>query len=87
MKAQPEIVRRNDLKPETCNPEPASPCANICVMDDKRGLCRGCARTLDEIANWPSYARAEKLAVLEQVARRKAAAALANRSALPTHRS
>ncbi len=53
----------------------ASPCTNICVMDDERGLCRGCARTLDEIANWSSYTRAEKLTVLEKVAQRKAAVA------------
>ncbi len=45
-------------------------------MDDGRGLCRGCARTLDEIAGWTNYTRAEKFAVLERVARRKAVAAV-----------
>ncbi len=68
MKSQPEIACMN-------NPEPASPCANICVMDEWRGVCHGCARTLDEIANWTNYTRAQKLAVLKQVAQRKAAAA------------
>lgn len=51
----------------------ASPCVNVCVMDDERGVCRGCVRTLGEIANWPSYTRAEKLAVLDTIAQRKAA--------------
>ena len=30
---------------------PASPCLNICSLDE-RGVCRGCFRTLDEIAGW-----------------------------------
>jgi uncharacterized protein len=54
--------------------EVPSPCVNVCVLDEARGVCRGCARTLDEIANWSNYTRAEKLAVLKKVARRKAAA-------------
>lgn len=30
----------------------ASPCRNICRMDEPSGLCVGCGRTLDEIALW-----------------------------------
>jgi predicted Fe-S protein YdhL (DUF1289 family) len=30
----------------------ASPCVSICEMDAATGLCRGCLRTLDEIAAW-----------------------------------
>ena len=56
----------------------ASPCVNVCVMDDERGVCRGCCRTLDEIANWTSYTRAEKLTVLENIAQRKAAVTAAD---------
>ena len=55
--------------------EVPSPCVKVCAMDEARGLCRGCARTLDEIANWTLYTREEKLAVLEKVARRKTALA------------
>ena len=33
---------------------PASPCIGVCVIDTERGLCTGCARTLDEIAGWGS---------------------------------
>jgi uncharacterized protein len=32
--------------------KPASPCINVCRMNDRFGLCEGCARTLDEIAAW-----------------------------------
>ena len=59
--------------------EIASPCTDVCALDDASGVCRGCHRTLDEIANWTNYSRAEKLAVLEQVARRKAAVAATER--------
>ena len=39
-----------------------------------RDVCRGCYRTLDEISKWASYTRAEKIALLENLARRKARA-------------
>ena len=29
-----------------------SPCKNICVMHEPSGHCKGCGRTLDEIALW-----------------------------------
>lgn len=29
-----------------------SPCISICRMSDSTGLCMGCFRTRDEIANW-----------------------------------
>lgn len=30
----------------------ASPCISVCRMDAASGLCEGCLRTLDEIAQW-----------------------------------
>jgi len=57
------------------NPAPGdvpSPCIKVCVMDPALGLCAGCYRTLDEIAEWAGYAPAEKLRVLERVAVRAA---------------
>ena len=29
-----------------------SPCIGVCVMDAQSGLCTGCLRTIDEIADW-----------------------------------
>ncbi len=49
-----------------CPPEPAnaaSPCVNICEIDDVTGWCRGCARTIDEICGWGARPVAEKLAI------------------------
>jgi predicted Fe-S protein YdhL (DUF1289 family) len=54
--------------------EVASPCTNVCRMDAGSGFCEGCFRTIDEIASWSGYTRAEKLAVLARLeARRRAA--------------
>ena len=52
-----------------------SPCIKVCVIEPDNGFCRGCWRTLDEISHWAAGSPAEKLAVLESVAQRKAAAA------------
>ncbi|MEK6209407.1 MAG: DUF1289 domain-containing protein [Pseudomonadota bacterium] len=42
-----------------------SPCVNVCEMNPFTGLCRGCFRTLDEIAGWLDFSVSEKLEVLE----------------------
>jgi len=45
----------------------ASPCTSVCVIDPASRLCRGCARTLDEIARWGSATEAERRAILVAV--------------------
>jgi predicted Fe-S protein YdhL (DUF1289 family) len=52
-----------------------SPCISICQMYDSNGLCIGCARTIDEIREWPILAAEEKRAVLARVKERRAAKA------------
>jgi len=47
-----------------------SPCRNVCQMDPESGLCRGCGRTLQEIAEWLEMTPEQKLATLERVAQR-----------------
>ena len=54
--------------------DPASPCINVCKMDERSGFCEGCFRTIDEIACWSGYTREEKLAVLAKLEPRKRAA-------------
>jgi predicted Fe-S protein YdhL (DUF1289 family) len=44
-----------------------SPCVKVCQMDPKRGLCLGCARTLDEIARWAQMSDAERDRVLAEL--------------------
>lgn len=37
-----------------------TPCIRICVIDQPSGLCEGCGRTLDEIANWSALTDGER---------------------------
>jgi uncharacterized protein len=52
----------------------ASPCVAVCVLEARTGWCRGCWRTLGEIAGWPAMSEAEKERVLALVAGRRAGA-------------
>ena len=48
-----------------------SPCISVCEMLPE-GVCAGCFRTLDEIAVWGLLDDAEKRAVLDALAERRA---------------
>ncbi len=48
----------------------ASPCVKVCALDPQSGLCRGCFRTLEEIADWLEMTPEQKLATLERAAQR-----------------
>jgi uncharacterized protein len=41
-----------------------TPCIKICTMDAASGLCRGCGRTLEEIARWGSLSDAERSRIM-----------------------
>lgn len=51
----------------------ASPCINVCSMDERTGLCAGCYRTLAEIADWSAYTPAQKRSVHRQLRARRSA--------------
>jgi predicted Fe-S protein YdhL (DUF1289 family) len=51
---------------------PASPCINICRMNDASGLCDGCLRTIDEIAAWSTLDDEAKRAVWHAIDTRHA---------------
>lgn len=38
----------------------SSPCIRLCAIDAPSGLCRGCGRTLGEIAAWGGLTEAER---------------------------
>lgn len=48
-----------------------SPCVNVCVIDPKDGLCKGCARSLEEIARWAGMHDDERDSILQQLKDRK----------------
>ena len=50
----------------------ASPCVNLCRIDEASGLCVGCFRTLDEIAGWSKADDPARGAILARVERRRA---------------
>lgn len=49
----------------------SSPCVLVCVIDPVSGLCEGCLRTLQEIADWSRLSEAERLAIMAELPRRK----------------
>ena len=50
---------------------PMSPCVGICLMDPATRICRGCLRTIDEIAGWYDASAAEKRAILARLVARR----------------
>lgn len=50
-----------------------SPCLSICAVDGRANVCRGCGRTLKEIAGWSAMNEAARDNVLRQLPARIAA--------------
>ena len=50
-----------------------SPCIQVCEIDPGTRLCRGCRRSIDEIAVWSSMTPAERTLVMQDLRRRGAA--------------
>jgi uncharacterized protein len=48
-----------------------SPCLKVCLMDPQNELCKGCFRTLDEIARWGGMTDADRLEVFSLIEKRK----------------
>ena len=47
-----------------------SPCISICQMHEPTGWCKGCYRTLDEIAAWALSSESGKQAIWQQLPER-----------------
>jgi len=41
-------------------PQTESPCVLICALDITTGVCTGCGRTRDDIAEWSNYSPAQR---------------------------
>jgi len=50
---------------------PASPCTGVCKLN-LSGVCRGCGRALDEIAEWPVASDTRRRAIREAARQRLA---------------
>jgi len=44
-----------------------SPCVNICVVHPTAGICAGCYRTLQEIADWSTMTPDNRAALMAQL--------------------
>jgi len=51
----------------------ASPCTKVCTIDPRSQLCRGCGRTLYEIARWMSLGEGERARIMAELPARLAA--------------
>jgi len=50
-----------------------SPCVQVCVVHPETRLCVGCARSIDEIANWSRMSAAARAQVMAELASRSPA--------------
>lgn len=65
-------LRNSRAQAEQARPV-GSPCINVCKMDDARGLCLGCMRTIDEIAAWSTLNDDARLAIWKTLPERACA--------------
>jgi len=49
-----------------------SPCVKVCQLDNAKGVCVGCLRTLSEIARWSQMSGEERRRVMADLPNRKA---------------
>tara|TARA_R110002110_G_scaffold179197_4_gene384579 strand:- start:89 stop:310 length:222 start_codon:yes stop_codon:yes gene_type:complete len=58
-----------------------SPCLSLCAVDGRANICRGCGRSLKEIADWSMMSGAERDKVLRDLPAR--IARLGDRASAP----
>lgn len=61
------------MPPADCERVPVSPCVGVCLVDPATRTCRGCLRTIAEIARWYEAGADEKRAILARLAERRRA--------------
>ena len=49
----------------------STPCIKVCVIDPATALCRGCLRSLNEIAAWSAMSEAERRRVMAMLPDRR----------------
>ena len=59
----------------------STPCISFCWIDPDHGLCEGCGRTGDEVANWCFITEEQRLALMGSLKERLAKALAAKAEA------
>lgn len=67
------LINLRDARAQHTGPGVPSPCVSICELDERRHRCKGCFRTLQEIAAWSALSDADKLQVWQQIEARQSA--------------
>ena len=74
--AQSWLDAANRAKQHASMADPAepvlSPCVGVCLMDSDSGFCRGCLRTLGEIAAWSGATGDDRRAIKASLPARRA---------------
>jgi len=65
------LINLRDALAHHRGPGVPSPCVSICELDERIGSCKGCHRTLQEIAVWGALDDAAKRLVWAQVEARQ----------------
>lgn len=60
-----------EFDPATDTGDAPSPCIGVCRMHPQTGLCEGCLRTIDEIAQWSSATEETKRRIWTEIRRRQ----------------
>lgn len=67
------LINLRDAREHHSGPGVPSPCVSICELNERDSSCKGCYRTLQEIAAWGALSDADKLVVWERIEARQTA--------------
>ena len=68
------LINLRDARERHPGPGVPSPCVSICELDERSGSCKGCYRTLQEIAVWGALDDADRRRVWAHIEARQASA-------------
>lgn len=66
-----EFLALLEAEPREATLRPESPCSGVCQLDAEQGFCTGCARSAEEIAEWPFADDQRKQRIIDLAARRR----------------
>lgn len=69
------LINLRDAMDHHSGPGVPSPCVSICELDERQGQCKGCYRSLQEIAVWGQLGDDDKIAVWRRIEARQLASA------------
>ncbi len=64
------LIALEEIDPDTYIGVLPSPCINVCRINQATGLCEGCWRTIDEIAQWRCASEVQKRVVWRAIKQR-----------------